>query len=321
MDRNLELQQAQQIKLPEEFNDCLNHGILFNPTRVLSHYNNDKKMSASIVIQHWNHSKFLPMLFQSFELMDSNNIDCQFIITDSGSSEKEKSNVLKLLDNYEYKFKIDFLYHNLDEQRKEFNEKNPDGTFHGFPYISNSALNYCNNDIHILCDSSNIVHPKWLIGLCCEHYLFFKENLIIKSKGGDFTSESTIKLESMNFDPVECFKLPMLYYEFAAGRGFGWSIKTSELKRLGGFRHLFSSCGGVDDDFWYRAKLEGFKFFGNSNSMAAHRIHNEGYELNPRKPDWAYKKLKEIYIINNEINPIIPFESIKPIETYKNYED
>ena len=320
MNRNQELENSQTIKLPQEFNECLNYGILFNPINSLSHYDVSKKMSASIVIQHWNHSKFLPMLFESFKAMDKTNVDCQFIITDSGSSEGEKTNVLKLLDTYRGILKVDFLYHNLNEQRDDFNKKNSDGTFHGFPYISNSALNYCKNDIHILCDSSNIVNDKWLIGLCCEHYLFFKEKLIIKSMGGDFSSESTIKLETMDFS-LECFKLPMMFYGFEAGRGFGWSIKTSELKRLGGFRHLLSSCGGVDDCFWYRAKLDGFKFFGNNNSMAAHRIHSEGYETNLRKPDWAYKQLKRIYITNKENNPIIPFESIKPKEVYKNYED
>lgn len=320
MDKIKELEKSQQIQLSNDFYELIENGILFNPKHGLDKFF-DGRMSASILIHHWNHSKFLPMLFESFECMDKNNIECQFIITDSGSSKEEIENVKKLLDNFQGKLKIDFLIHELNDLREEFNKNNLDGTFHGFPYISNSALNFCKNDVHVICDSSNIVNYKWLQGLVSPHYLYYNEKLIIKSRGGDYTPESTLELENKNFS-IDYFELPHTYHEFQAGRGFGWSIKTKDIIELGGFRHLLSSCGGVDDDFIFRAvKLDKFKFFGHKESFALHRIHNEGYEKNSRKPNWAYKQLKKLYIENLEENknPKIEFDPTKPIETFRNY--
>jgi hypothetical protein len=321
MNKIEELNKSQQIELSNDFNDCLNKGIIFNPPEVpaLSELY-FMPMSATVVVHNWNHSRFLLMLFQSFLAMDRENIDVDFIITDSGSDKPNVDLIKYILREYKSKLKITFLYHDLDIYREKFNNNNPDGTFHGFPYISNSALLFINKDIHIICDSSNIVNKNWLRALCSPHYTFHKERIILKCKGADFTAESTVSLIDKDFKE-EYFTLPHTYYGFQAGRGFGWSLKTNNLKALGGFRHLFSSCGGVDDDLWYRAKLEGFKFFGHKEGFSVHRIHNEGYEKNPRKPNWAYKQLKELYITQNITQPFIKFEHIDPIYTLKNYAD
>lgn len=321
MTRIEELNSSQEISLSQDFYDCVSKGIIFNPeigTDVLECCH----MSANIIIHHWNHAKFLPMLFQSFECMNSAGIDFEIIITDSGSDEKNKNNVLKLLEKHKSDqnlftpLKITYLIHDLDELRKEFNDKNLDGTFHGFPYISNSALKYCNKDIHVICDSSNIVNKNWLKGLCSPHYIFHKSKIIVKANGGDFTADSTLLLEEKDF-LEEYLEYPHTYYGFGAGRGFGWSIKTTEIKRLGGFNQIFSCCGAVDDDLIYRAKLDGFQFIGHNKSLGLHRIHNEGYEQNTRKPNWGYKKLKELHqnteIVCNTNTEIIP------IEIYKNF--
>lgn len=316
MDRIEELNNSQKIQLGDDFFDLLNAGIIFNPTNSINYSKHDKKMSATIIIHLWNHSKFLPLLFDSFLQMDRDNIDLQIIITDSGSDESEIEKVRNIIDNSI--FDIDYIVHDLNDLRKDFNEKNKDGTFHGFPYISNSALNFCRGDIHVVCDSSNVVNKNWLMGLVVPHYKFFNSKLILKSRGGDYTAESTISLANEMKFKNEFLELPHTYHNFDAGRGFGWSLKTKSLIDIGGFRHLLSSCGGVDDDLIYRAKMNGFQFIGSEPSFALHRIHNEGYEKNERKPNWAYKKLKELYI-ENKLETIIEFESIKPIKHYKNY--
>lgn len=318
MNRVEELNRSQSIDYSSSFYDCLNSGLLFNPKHGIdTQYSGH--MSASIIIHHWNHAKFLPLLFKSFLAMDRTDIETQFIITDSGSDFDNTEKIFSLMKSYQNVLKIDFIQHDLDSLREKFNADNPDGTFHGFPYISNSALNYVKNDIHILCDSSNLVSSSWLRSLCSPHYVFHKSRLIIKSRGGDYTAESTLQFEDReNFFEQIDFKRPHTDYGFEAGRGFGWSIKTSEIKKMGGFNQELSCCGAVDDFTWSLAKKEGFQFLGHNQAKAIHRIHNEGYEKNPRKPNWGYKKLFELYqqdLIKNQNQ-----EFVTPKLHLKNYD-
>lgn len=309
-----ELRNSQTINLNDEFYTCLNNGIIPFVKHKINLYKTDIHMSASVIIHHWNHAKFLPLLFKSFSNMDKNNIDVEFIITDSGSDEQNISMIQKVIDDYRGILNITALIHNLDDIRQEFNEKNPDGTFHGFPYISNSALNYCNNDIHCICDSSNIVNKEWLIGLCYPHYVY-KNNLVIKARGADFTPESTVFIEQnqdRNID--EYLNLPYTYHDFSAGTGFGWSVKTDNVRSLGGFNQTLSCCGAVDDDFIYRALQNNYLYLGNEPPLGVHRIHNEGYEKNPRKPQWGYKMLQKIHI---EKLDLFYNEPIKPVKILK----
>ena len=319
MDKIQQLNESQKITLSDDFYKLLNAGIIFNPSKSINYYQHDSKMSATIMVHLWNHSKFLSLLFDSFFQMNKDNIDLQIIITDSGSDDEEIKKVNDLMNSYKGIFKIDYIIHDLIKLREKFNDENKDGTFHGFPYISNSALNFCKGDILAICDSSNVVNDNWLMGLVVPHYKFFNSKLILKSRGADYTAESTLKLENEKKFSKDFLKLEHNYHHFEAGRGFGWSMKTKNLIELGGFRHLLSSCGGVDDDLIYRAKINGFQFIGTEASFAIHRIHNEGYEKNARKPNWAYRKLCELYI-DNKSDTIINFESIKPIKHFKNYE-
>lgn len=317
MDRIEELNKSQEINLNEAFYHCINGGIIFNPTQSMNVMLNEP-MSASVLIHHWNHSKFLPLLFQSFEAMDRKDIDVQFIITDSGSDDFNKEQIIKLVNEYQDRLKVLFITTDLSEKRQQFNEANPDGTFHGFPYISNMALDYCIGDIHMLCDSSNIVNKHWLRALCSPHYKYYNTKMAIKVMGADFTAESTVQMENATYSE-DLFNLPHKAYGFEAGRGFGWSMKMQLLKELGGFNKTFSSCGGVDDELWYRMKLEKFIFVGHPEAKGFHRIHNEGYEVNKRKPNWAYKKLEEIYLDNTQPVTKLEQEHLVPLFEFKNY--
>jgi hypothetical protein len=179
-------------------------------------------------------------------------------------------------------------------------------------------LNFVNNTVHIICDSSNIVDNQWLRGLCSPHYIWPKSKIIVKSRGGDFTPESTITLEDKSFN-YDYFNLPHTYYKFAAGTGFGWSILTDNIKLLGGFNQLLSCCGAVDDDFIYRARKYGFMYIGQEKSFAIHRIHSEGYEKNKRKPNWGYKQLVNLHV-NNKTSNIIKNDIIAPIKVVSNHD-
>lgn len=321
MTKEQEIEQSQKIELPPEFFSCLQNGII-----PVVQYANDKvtfdKMSATIITQTWNASRFLPMLFESFYEMDRNNIDTQFIITDAGSDEDNKSQILELLEAYKNKLNILFLYHNVDEQRNIFNNNHPDGTFHSFPFITNSALKYAEGDVFINCDSSNIVDKEWVRGLCSLHYMYPEKKLVVKSRCADFTAESTLSLEGKYFD-YSYFTLPHDYHEFTAGTGCGFSAKIKNVNMIGGFNNHFSCCGAVDDEFIYRMIKDGGMFIGNKPSFAIHRTHKDGYDPNKnqkkRLPDWGYKELKKMYIDAKSPMIIQNNDDVVPLEVHKNY--
>jgi hypothetical protein len=326
MTKEQEIQESQTIQLPQEFFECLQHGII-----PVVKYSNDKlyfqKMKASVIVQTWNASRFLPMLFESFDKMDRSNIDVKFIIADAGSDEKNKNEIMDILDKYKNKLNILFLYNNYDDKRIEFNNLHPDSNFHSFPYLNNMALQYIDDDeVFILCDSSNIVNDRWLRGLCSLHYIYPDKKLIVRAKGADFSAKSTTEIENKNFDN-KFFDMEQTYNHFGGGNGQGISMLGKNIKEIGGYDQINFSCvGGADDQFHYRF-LKHFSdkslFIGNENSYGIHRVHNDGYDKSkgqrPRTPGYAYKLLKKLYIEEKNTSLIIHNEIINPIEIHKNY--
>jgi hypothetical protein len=256
-------------------------------------------------------------LFSSFNQMDMENIDINFIISDAGSNDENVNIVRELMNKYKNKLKIIFMYFWLDSEREQFAKENPESTFHSFPYLWNGVIENDNielNDIYCMCDSSNVVNKNWIRAICSPHYIFHKEKLIIKSLGGDYTAESTIRLENENEFKEEFLSYEHQFHGLGGGRGQGISIKADNLEYT---NQKFSCTGGCDDELIYRlVKLGGYKFIGHNKSLAIHRIHETG--SGERKPNWAYKQLIKMYK-NNEFKLNLTYDVINPIWIERNY--
>ncbi len=308
------LDKSLDFQLPQEFYELVQHGVIPLVKQEDSCiYTGD--MSASVIIHLYNHSKFLKMLFQSFEQLDMENIDTEFIITDSGSDDENVQIVKDLIDKYNGTLKIKYLWNDLSEQRKKFESEHKDIPFHGFNRISNVALNHIQNDIYCLCDSSNIVAREWLRTLISPHYTHRDKTLITKVLGADFTTGSTIlinKKRDRDYSP-NYFKLHHTRNDgYSAGSGTGISFKNEIAKKVR-FNNYLSSVG-TDDDFTYRfLQYAGSKglFLGNNfenRVLAIHRKHFEGYDEEKgerkRNPGWAYKTLHKWYVKKIDTPPV-----------------
>jgi len=299
----------------DTFNRLVQAGVLFEVTLKTDRMHNDP-MSANIVIPNWNHSEFLPMLFESFEAADRENIDLEFIITDSGSNDKNKKIIMDLLDKYRDTLKIRFLYHDFSEQRKAFEAANADGAFHGSVYGFNSALRYCKNDVFLNADSSNVVNKDWIRGMLSPHYIFHKSKLWVRSKGGDFTPEVGYDLKDAKFSS-SILELPHTYVGFGGGNGMGFSLKTKNIKALKGFNQLLSCCAGPDDDLRFRCKEDGFQFLGHESALAIHRPHYSGWESKGRKSAYGYRKMIELFVEKTETT--FDNKVVEPLEIHCNF--
>lgn len=271
-------------------------------------------MKCSVVIPTYNRSDILRLTLESLARQDLDHDEYEVLVVDDGSSDDTSDVVRKYMDQMNLRY-----FFQEDEGYRAAGARNVG--------IANAKA-----DITVFTDSGVMPHSGWLRAHLASHeatdgpaavigyvygYSLNNENAkeVISEadlNDVDATIESwrknglygDIREEFFEREGDDCSTAPapwLMYWTFNS------SVRTEQLRRVGGFDDAFRAWGGEDVDLGYRLHRDGAKMFLDREAMCLHWPH-------PR--DWDELHTDAVanyqYIANKYDTPITRLLGIVP---------
>lgn len=242
-------------------------------------------MKCSVVIPTYNRSDILQLTLEALARQDLDHDEFEVLVVDDGSSDDTADVVKKYMDRMNLRY-----FYQEDEGYRAAGARN-------------LGISHVKTDITVFTDAGVMPHSGWLRAHLASHEASSEPAAVIGYVYGYSLDNENARevvadanLEDVN-GTIELWREKGLYGDiredfferegddFATAPApwlmywtFNASVRTDQLRRVGGFDDAFRAWGGEDVDLGYRLFRDGARMSLNRDAMVLHYPHPRDWD-------------------------------------------